>query len=363
MPPAPRLLPCLSNNQTLRKKVTTESAPLPGPPSTLYGGVNPRGRSLNYGYLIQRRTAFSTSSSGIFSFNKTDKMVAEQRFGLESQVKRNPHGDFKKVEASRPQFENDVQWHYTQTQKPDWKTGSGATSDEWKKHKKIEIDPYGENRSPVDNYKMLISGVIPRPIGYVSTISKDGVKNVSPFSYTTVVNHDPPIFCIGFSGGKGAPKDTCQNILDTGELTINILSEWFIEAANYSCTDAPPDVDEWDLSGLTPVESKVVKPPHVGESAFSVEAKLLHSHDWKSKTDPERTTGTLCIVEGVNFHVREDVINEDLNILDPAKLQAVSRLGGITYSRTTQGYEIPRPDFKKESEKPEVQEILNKHKK
>lgn len=282
-----------------------------------------------------------------------------KRFGLESQVRRNPHPDFKKVEASRPPFEKDVKWHYNQTVDPNWKPGTGATDDEWKKHEKIEIDPYGQDRNPVDNYKMLISGVTPRPIGFVSSISKDGVRNLAPFSYTTVVNHDPPIFCIGFSGGKGRYKDTAQNILDTGELTINIISEWFVEAANYCCTDCPPEVDEWQLSGLTPVESKKVKPPHVAESAFSVEAKLIHSHEWTSKLSDAKT-GTLCIVEGVNFHVRDDVINEDKNIIDPAKLLPVSRLGGITYSRTVSGYEMPRPDFNAEKEKPEVQEILSK---
>lgn len=326
----------------------------------LIGGALRRDAGVGNLRRLEYKRFSTTPNGGSSESRKTGSMVQEQRFGLESQIKRNPHGDFKKVEASRPPFESDAKWHYNQTVKPDWKAGAGATNDEWTKHKKIQIDPYGENRNPVDNYKMLISGVVPRPIGFVSTVSKDGVRNLAPFSYTTVVNHDPPIFCIGFSGGRGNPKDSCQNVLDTGELTINIISEWFVEAANYTCTDCPPEVNEWDLSGLTPVESQMVKPPHVAESAFSVEAKLLHHHEWTSKTS-DRKTGVLCIVEGVNFHVREDVINEDLNILDPAKLQPVSRLGGITYGRTTQGYEMPRPDFKSESQKPELQSILNKN--
>lgn len=281
-----------------------------------------------------------------------------KRFGLESQVRRNPHPDFNKVENSRPQFDSDLEWSYTQIPKKDWQVGSGANNDEWKNHQKIEIDPYGPGRNPVDNYKTLISAVVPRPIGFVSTISKDGVRNLAPFSYFTVVNHDPPIFTIGFSGGRGNPKDTCQNILDTEELTINIISEWFVEAANFCSTNAPIDVDEWKLCGLTPLPSSKVSPPHVGESAFSIEAKLIHSHEWKSKNDPNRATGVLCIVEGVNFHVREDVINEDLNNLDIAKLKPVSRLGGITYARTVHGYEKLRPDFGKEEQRDEVKELL-----
>lgn len=285
--------------------------------------------------------------------------MTEQRFGLENQVKRNPHPDFAKVEGERQPFAEENVWKYTQIPDIDWKVGSGANSDEWKKHKKLEIDPYGEGRSPVDNYKTLISAVVPRPIGFVSSVGADGTRNLAPFSYFTVVNHDPPIFTLGFSGGKGNPKDTCKNILETGELTINIISEWFVEAANFCSTNAPLNVDEWVLSGLTPVASTKVKPAHVAESAFSVEAKLLHSHEWKSKSDANRATGVLCIVEGVNFHVREDVINADLNNLDIAKLKPVSRLGGITYGRTVDGYEKLRPDFDKEAATDEVKRLLD----
>lgn len=286
-------------------------------------------------------------------------MAEPKRFGLESQVKRNPHPDFNKVELSREPFEKDVKWHYTQIPKIDWAPGQGANDDSWKEFKKISIDPFGETRNPVDNYKLLISGVVPRPIGFVSTIGKDGKRNLAPFSYFTLVNHDPPIFTIGFSGGKGNPKDTAKNVLETGELTINIISEWFIEAANFCSTNSPYGVDEWKLSGLTPLESKVVKPEHVAESAFSIEAKLIHSHEWKSKKDPNRATGVLCIVEGVQFHVREDVISEELNLIDIEKLKPVSRLGGITYARTTQGYEKLRPDFDKEvEEKDHVKSLL-----
>lgn len=286
--------------------------------------------------------------------------VHPQRFGLESQVKRNPHPDFAKVENERPSFDKEAEWKYTQIPDKDWAPGSGANNNEWKKHKKVEVDPYGENRSPVDNYKTLISAVVPRPIGFVSTVDAEGRRNLAPFSYFTVVNHDPPIFTIGFSGGKGSPKDTCHNILNTGELTINIISEWFVEAANFCSTNAPLGVDEWKLSGLTPLESTKVKPQHVAESAFSVEAKLIHSHEWKSKVDPNRATGVLCIVEGVNFHIRDDVINEEFNNIDINKLKPVSRLGGITYGRTVAGYEKLRPDFEKEVlGKEDVNNLLN----
>ena len=116
-----------------------------------------------------------------------------KRFGLENQVKRNPHPDFNKVENSRPPFDFENTWTYTQIPNKDWKVGSGANDPSWKDHKKLEIDPYGEGRNPVDNYKTLISAIVPRPIGFVSTVSKTGERNLAPFSYFTMVNHDPPI--------------------------------------------------------------------------------------------------------------------------------------------------------------------------
>lgn len=241
---------------------------------------------------------------------------------------------------------SETTWKYTTLPNPEWTPGSGASNDEWKKYKKIAIDPYDSNREPVDNYKMLISAVVPRPIGFVSTVSTNGMKNLAPFSYFTVMNHDPPIFSLGFSAMTGKYKDTCANILLTGELTISIISEWFLEAANFCAINAPSEIDEWELSGLTPVESQKVKPPHVAESAFSIEAKLVSHHEWKSKSNPELTSGVTCLVEGINFHAREDVVDEEKKILDISKLKPVSRLGGITYGRTTEGYQLPRPSYK-----------------
>lgn len=180
-----------------------------------------------------------------------------------------------------------------------------------------------------------------------------------------MVNHDPPIFCVGFSGGRGQAKDTATNILETGECTLNIISEWFIEAANYTATNAPPDVSEWDLCGLTPAASSVVKPERVAESAFSIECKLVTHHEWESPTaaadGSRRKTGILCILQGVRFHVREDAINEARNTIKPEVLRPVARLGGITYGRVTQGFELPRPDFLKDKEEDEhVKEVAKK---
>ena len=92
-------------------------------------------------------------------------------------MKRNPHPDFKKVEQSRPPFDDSREFHFTKTPRPDWKPGDGANDSGaslLKKH--VEIDPYAQGRPSVSNYKLLISGIIPRPIGFVSTRSEDGTS-------------------------------------------------------------------------------------------------------------------------------------------------------------------------------------------
>lgn len=107
-------------------------------------------------------------------------------------IKRNPHPDFKKVEGSRPPFK-DTSINMTKTVLPSWKLGDGA-NDNGASLKKdhVEIDPYEEGRPAIYNYKLLISAIVPRPVGFISTRSKDGSStNLAPFSYFQIINHDP----------------------------------------------------------------------------------------------------------------------------------------------------------------------------
>ncbi|KAI9675690.1 MAG: hypothetical protein M1817_001057 [Caeruleum heppii] len=274
----------------------------------------------------------------------------------EASIKRNPHPDFKKVEASRPPW-RDLQWTFSQTSNPGWQFEQGANDGgESLRKSHVEIDPNEEGRPSTHNYKLLISGIVPRPIGFISTRSKDGLStNLAPMSYTQVVNHDPPVFVVGFAGGFDNPKDTLKNLKESGECTINMISEHFLEAANSTSIDAPYGVSEWTLSGLTPAPSSKVKCSRVQESIFSVEGVLMETKEFESRVTPGKKTGVLAIIEGIRFWVREDAINEEKNLIDPAILKPMSRLGGITYGRTTEGIEIPRPQWSKESER--VQEM------
>ena len=104
-----------------------------------------------------------------------DPKAADQMLDSEKHVGRNPHPDFKSVETSRPDWTEDDKWVFTKTRKPDWKLGDGPNDGgECLKKAHVEIDPYAEGRPAVSNYKLLISGIIPRPVGFCSTRSKDG---------------------------------------------------------------------------------------------------------------------------------------------------------------------------------------------
>ena len=283
----------------------------------------------------------------------------EQMADAEKQIKRNPHPDFKKVEASRPDWPEDDKWIFTKTRKPDWNFGQGPNDDgECLQKNHISIDPYEPGRPAPFNYKLLISAIIPRPIGFCSTQNKDGKRNLAPFSYFQVIGHDPPLFIFGFSGGFDQAKDTLRNLVETGECCVNIISEHFIEAANACSINAPYGISEWDLSGLHPVACKDVKPPRVQEAVFSVEAKLHRTEEFESRVTKGKKTSVLAIVEGVRFWVREDAINEERNLIDPDVLRPIARLGGITYSRTLDGIEIPRPDWQTENVDGNLESLL-----
>ena len=101
----------------------------------------------------------------------------------EKTIGRNPHPDFVEVQASRPDWREERSWNFTKTRNSEWKLGDGANDGgESLRKQHIEIDPYEEGRPAVFNYKLLISGIIPRPIGFISTRSKDGISSLKLIS-------------------------------------------------------------------------------------------------------------------------------------------------------------------------------------
>ena len=173
---------------------------------------------------------------------------------------------------------------------------------------------------------------------------------------------DPPIFVVGYAGGYDNAKDSLKNLMDTKECVINVISEHFVEAANCTSINAPYGVSEWAITGLHPAPATTVKASRVKEAIFSIEGILVETKEFESKTTPGKKTGVLAIIEGTRFWAREDAINEDRDIIDPAILRPISRFGGITYGRTTEFFEIPRPDFEESKKSGNLPEHIIKPK-
>ncbi|KAK0101165.1 hypothetical protein ONS95_012855 [Cadophora gregata] len=287
-------------------------------------------------------------------------------------VLRSRHADFKAIEASRPTFDPSLPIKTTQSPSPNWKYGqaspqslpttsinSPAVNFPSRTPTHISIDPSAQPM--ISNYQLLISA-IPRPISLISTISSTGSRNLAPFSYFQIVDHDPPTFIVGFSARTSRLKDTRRNLLETGECVINLVSENIIHAANATSLDVPYGVSEWELSGLIPAKGGTVEPERAEEAAFSVEGKLLEMKelDYHGRAGRGEALGGLAIIEGTRFWVRQEAMGQDGEV-ELERLRPLVQLGGISYGRMAETFELPRGRLDQELEKENgLREILER---
>ena len=197
------------------------------------------------------------------------------------------------------------------------------------------IDP--DTLDPQSRYKLLIGSVVPRPIAWTSTVSREGVHNLAPFSFFTVASRNPPMLCISMGPRADQPpdtKDTLSNIAEMGEFVINIVSLPLSNANYESSRTHPPKADEFEKAGLTPAPCEVVAAPRVEEAAVSMECLL----------DRVLQLGTDHLVIGrmVRFHVRDELYENGR--IDMAKLQPLGRLAG-NYTKVETIFELPSEDF------------------
>lgn len=182
-------------------------------------------------------------------------------------------------------------------------------------------------------YRLMISVVVPRPIAFVSTAGPDGRHNVAPFSFFNALSGKPPLVGISINERKGQPKDTLRNIEAGGDFVINMVDEGLLDRAVHASGDWPADVDEFVLTGLTPVASDQVRSPRVAESPVSLECRLHRVIDLGATQ--------FVVGEIVRAHVSDAVLTEGR--VDPLKLRAVGRLGGDGYSMMGEVVQRPRP--------------------
>jgi flavin reductase (DIM6/NTAB) family NADH-FMN oxidoreductase RutF len=184
-----------------------------------------------------------------------------------------------------------------------------------------------EHGLPRDPFK---SCVVPRPIGWISTISHEGADNLAPFSQFQNLTFDPPyVMFAANQTTRGKRKDSVVNAEATGQFVWNMATYELREAVNKSAEEVPSEVDEFDLAGVTKAESMIVRPHRVAESPIHFECL----HHQTIRLPGNGTMGTVDIVIGrvIGIHIRENVIGADGRI-DILKIRPIARLGYHDYT-------------------------------
>ena len=191
-------------------------------------------------------------------------------------------------------------------------------------------------------YRYLSNAVTPRPIAFVSTIDKNGNKNLSPFSFFNVFSVKPPILV--FSPVRrvrnNTSKDTLDNIKEVNECVVSLVSEEIAQQVSLSSCDFEANVNEFEKAGFTEIESELIRPSRIKESPINFECKVIDVVE----LGEEGGAGSLVLCEVLKIHIDVKVIDEK-GELDPLKLNLVSRYGKNWYGKTTKEslYEIVKP--------------------
>ncbi|THF52911.1 flavin reductase family protein [Flavobacterium supellecticarium] len=200
----------------------------------------------------------------------------------------------------------------------------------------MHFDPSVLDQSAV--YKLLTGTVIPRPIGWISSISKEGAVNLAPFSFFNAVGEDPPHVMFSTVRPNNTNKDTLNNVLETGEFVVNLVTEDLVEKMNLTSASVPPDQNEFELAQLTPAPSLVVKAPRVLESPVAMECKVVHHY---SLEDHQHGGATILIGRVVMFHIDEAILSDNYRI-NMDVYRPVARLAGSNYSKLGEIFSIKR---------------------
>ena len=207
------------------------------------------------------------------------------------------------------------------------------------------IDYNPKDISVPELQRLLQGGVGPRPIALASTISKDGINNLSPFSFFNVFGANPPVIAFSPSrrGKDSSLKDTYINLVDTKECVVQSVTYAMVEQVSLASTEYETGIDEFVKSGLTPIESDLVKPKRVKESPFQMECKLLDVMSYGQGG----AAANIAICEVIKIHVSKDIFVNGL--IHPNKIDLVARMSGDFYCRAFGEaiFEVEKPTKKK----------------
>jgi flavin reductase (DIM6/NTAB) family NADH-FMN oxidoreductase RutF len=191
-------------------------------------------------------------------------------------------------------------------------------------------------------YNYLSSAITPRPIALVSTIDKDGNRNLAPFSFFNAFSVNPPILIFSpvKSGRFGTNKHTLENVMEVKECVIALVTGDTAQQVSLASCSFEKGVNEFKKSGLTEVKSDLILPSRVLESPINFECKVNDV----IVLGEEGGAGNLVLAEVLKMHINEDVLDKNGNI-DPFKMNLVNRYGSNWYGKTTKDslYEISKP--------------------
>ena len=200
----------------------------------------------------------------------------------------------------------------------------------------MKFDPQELEQTAI--YKLLTGIVIPRPIGWISTISENGIHNLAPFSYFNAVGDDPPHVMFSTVHSNNSNKDTLNNVLATKQFVVNMVTEDLVEQMNWTSQPIAENESEFELAGLTPIASSMVKPPRVKECKITLECEMVHHY----KLENSKTGGaTIVIGKIVLFHIDESVLLDNYKI-NLETYQPIARLAGSNYSKLGKIFSIKR---------------------
>lgn len=187
-----------------------------------------------------------------------------------------------------------------------------------------------------DVYKLLSGLIVPRPIGWIGTWRTDGTNNLAPFSFFNMVSSRPPALMFASGRRSGELKDSAAFAEETGEFSVNIVSEDVAEAMNATSLSFPSGVDEFERCGLTVMRGAKTSAPLVAEAPANLECRVVHAFDLGGEAGSRIVFGEVVVV-----HVRPEIL--DGTRIDHEALRAVGRLAGNAYSSTRDRFELTRP--------------------
>ncbi len=187
--------------------------------------------------------------------------------------------------------------------------------------------------------RLVTGAVVPRPIAWVGTVDAAGVPNLAPFSFYNVVSTRPPMVMFSTALRGGRPKDSLANVRAVPEFTVNLATAAHAEAVNATSAEVAPDVDEFRLAGLDPVALPGTVAPAVVGCPVVMACTVERFVDL-SEGGPDGYVMTIGRVR--SFHVSPDLL-DDKGRIDQARCDAIARMGGPLYARTTDRFAMERP--------------------